>query len=153
MGEVMVRETFGEAVHRLLDGRKLTWLATRVEPGITYQRLWRITSSRLEPTLEEAAAVATAFEVPVGEVLPMCGACGQPLPQELLGDGADGDGLAPASIVGDAGEHGGGAGSPASPVAGSGRDVRATRVSRRPFVFAPHEVEGSGSLTNPESRP
>ena len=46
MGDVMVRETFVDAVTRLLDGRKLPWLAERTGPQISYQRLQRLMNLR-----------------------------------------------------------------------------------------------------------
>ena len=73
MAEMATRETFVEAVTRLLDGRKLTWLAERTEGQISYGRLQRLmnisgTYRSPEPTLHEATVVAGVFGVTVGEL-------------------------------------------------------------------------------------
>lgn len=74
MGDVVVRETFVEAVTRLLDGRKLPWLAAKTSPEISYDRLQRLmnlkdTRRNPQPTLEEAVIIARVFDVSLADVL------------------------------------------------------------------------------------
>lgn len=93
MAEVLERETFIEAVSRLLDGRKLPWLVART--GIPYRRLSRLMNANeaarpAKPTLDEAVAIARAFDVEM---------------ETLLGDSGDGD----SASIDEAGEAAAGA--------------------------------------------
>jgi transcriptional regulator with XRE-family HTH domain len=72
MADVMVSESPGDAIERLLEGRPLTWLARRT--GIAYKRVWRIRINEKAPTAEEAKSLAGAFGVPVETFLTAEGA-------------------------------------------------------------------------------
>lgn len=68
MADAAVQETFGEALIRVMDGRKMPWLAERT--GIDHRRLLRLSQGRGIPRLEEAGAIARALGVSVDEFLP-----------------------------------------------------------------------------------
>ena len=55
---------------RVLDegGRKLKWVSEST--GINYQRLQRITNLGYEPTISEAAKIATCLNRPLEELFP-----------------------------------------------------------------------------------
>ena len=59
---------FGEALRKALDGRKVPWLEGAT--GISRGRLHRLIMGRGEVTLTEAAAIASALNVPVETFLP-----------------------------------------------------------------------------------
>lgn len=62
------QNAFGEALRKALDGRKLPWLAEAT--GIDVKRFYRLTTGRGVVTLAEAAAIASALNVPVETFLP-----------------------------------------------------------------------------------
>lgn len=68
MADAIVQESFGDALLRAMDGRKMPWLAERT--GIDQQRLLRLSKGRGIPKLDEAGAIARALGVSVEVFLP-----------------------------------------------------------------------------------
>ncbi len=62
MAETEIRERFGEALKRVLDGRTMTWLADRT--GISLGRLYRLADGRTEPVLADVEKICAVLSVP-----------------------------------------------------------------------------------------
>lgn len=59
---------FGAVLRLALDGRSMAWLSEKT--GIKQDRLYRLSSGRVEVTLGEVGLIAAALNVPAATFLP-----------------------------------------------------------------------------------